>query len=97
MLIEYHVRDLGIKSPKAVRWKTCAQARNKDLPYLDIKSCIVYFFELSPIMELLLIPQSLILLNIKVIHAWLTNFVVGGTSFHHVSLVFVIQGKVEIP
>mmetsp|Transcript_21043 Transcript_21043/g.39767 ORF Transcript_21043/g.39767 Transcript_21043/m.39767 type:complete len:236 (-) Transcript_21043:407-1114(-) len=62
----------------------------------DIKSCIVNLLELSPIMKLLFIPLSLVLLQVKTIHTWQTNFIVSRASLDNLPLVTIIQLKVEI-
>jgi hypothetical protein len=65
--------------------------------YLNVERCIIDFFELRPVMELDLVPLSLIFVEIKVVHARLAYLIVGRTSLDNLSLVAVIQREVVVP
>lgn len=64
--------------------------------HLDIECCVVDFLELSPIMELVFIPQSLVFVDIKVIHTWLADLFVRRASLNDLSLKIIIECKVVV-
>mmetsp|Transcript_10690 Transcript_10690/g.25199 ORF Transcript_10690/g.25199 Transcript_10690/m.25199 type:complete len:385 (-) Transcript_10690:1959-3113(-) len=63
---------------------------------LDVERRVVNLLELSPVMEFVLVPFSLILLQVEVVHGGLPNFVVCRTSLDDLALVLIIEGQVEI-
>jgi hypothetical protein len=51
---------------------------------------------LTPIMKLVLIPLSLVLLDIEIVHARLPYLIIGGTTFHNLSFVAVVECEIKV-
>ena len=47
-------------------------------------------------MEFLLVPESLVLFEIKVVHTGLSDLIVRWASLDDLTLIVVIQGKIEV-
>lgn len=47
-------------------------------------------------MEFLFVPEALVLFQVKVVHTWLSNLVVCGTSLDDLPFVTVVQRQIEI-
>jgi hypothetical protein len=58
--------------------------------YLDVERRVVNLLELRPIMKLDLVPLSLILFEIKIVHAWLPDILVSGAASYNLAFVAVV-------
>lgn len=72
------------------------QKEKKRNTYLDAQCRIVDFLELRPIVEFLFIPEPLVLFEVEVVHAGLSDLFIGGATLDDLSLVAVIQCEVKI-